>query len=362
MFLNRGMLDAAKTDGEVIGVMAHELSHVVLRHGTAQATKGQKFEMGSAGLQILGAILGGRTGAVVGQLLPAGLSTYFLKYSREYEREADVMGAQIMARAGYDPRQMANMFLTIQKQAKSSGPEWLSDHPDPGDRYETINREAQALQIAPISAPAGRITEIHTRLRKLPPAISSEEAARQAQQRERQGQGRRTPLGNVEPPSPEWRTYRPGDFLQISVPSNWQQMGNGGTAVTYAPEGGYVESSDGRSAFTHGLQVVIAPGSGGSLQQSTEQLLRNFARSNPDLRRQSGYARTSIGGREGLTTTLSNVSEVTGQSEAINLSTVPLDDGNVLVLLGVSPQGEARTYFDTFNRVRQNVRLADGGR
>ena len=47
MFLHRGMIEAARTDGEVAGVMAHELSHVILRHGTAQATKGQKFEIGA---------------------------------------------------------------------------------------------------------------------------------------------------------------------------------------------------------------------------------------------------------------------------------------------------------------------------
>ena len=67
MFLNRGMLDAAKTDGEVVGVMAHEISHVVLRHGTAQATKGQKFQIGAIAGQILGAIVGGTAGSVISQ-------------------------------------------------------------------------------------------------------------------------------------------------------------------------------------------------------------------------------------------------------------------------------------------------------
>ena len=169
MFLNRGMLDAARTDGEVAGVMAHELSHVVLRHGTAQATKGQKFQMGAIAGQVLGAIVGGRTGSVIAQGSQFGLGAYFLKFSREYERDADLMGAQIMARAGYDPRQMANMFQTIQKQGGSQGPEWLSDHPDPGNRYEAINREAEALNIPQSSAPPGRIESVHARLSKLPP-------------------------------------------------------------------------------------------------------------------------------------------------------------------------------------------------
>jgi len=148
MFLNRGMLEAAKTDGEVAGVMAHELSHVLLRHGTAQATKGQKFEIGAIAGQVLGAIVGGRTGSVIANGSQIGLGTYFLKYSREYERDADILGAQLMARAGYDPRQMANMFKTIEQQGGSNGPEFLSDHPNPGNRYATINHEAELLRVA----------------------------------------------------------------------------------------------------------------------------------------------------------------------------------------------------------------------
>ena len=98
---------------------------------------------------------------------------------------------------------------------------------------------------------------------------------------------------------------------------------------------------------------------GGSLQRNTDQLVQMFARSNPDLRKQSGYSRTTIDGRQALTTTLSNVSEVTGQREAINLSTVQLSDGSVLFLLGVAPSDEAQTYFNTFGRVRQSVQLND---
>jgi hypothetical protein len=90
--------------------------------------------------------------------------------------------------------------------------------------------------------------------------------------------------------------------------------------------------------------------------------VQSFARSNPQLRRQGGYQRTNIGGRTGLTTTLTNVSEVTGQSEAVNLSTVPLRDGSVLFIVGVAPADQARAYLNTFGRVRQSLQIADDGR
>src|SRR4030081_108949 len=84
MYVNRGMIEAARNEGEVAGVMAHELSHVALRHGTAQATKAQKYQTGAAVAGILGTIFGGPAGAAA-QVAGQGVGVYFLKFSREYE-------------------------------------------------------------------------------------------------------------------------------------------------------------------------------------------------------------------------------------------------------------------------------------
>src|ERR1051325_578951 len=143
-YVNRGLIEAAKNEGELAGVMAHELSHVALRHGTAQYAKAQKVGIWAGIAAIGGALLGGQAGAAAAQI-PFQLS--FLKYGREYERQADTLGAQIMARAGYDPRDLANMFRTLEQQAGKGGPEWMSDHPNPGNRYEAINREAEMLRV-----------------------------------------------------------------------------------------------------------------------------------------------------------------------------------------------------------------------
>src|SRR5438270_6527933 len=118
MFVNRGMIEAARTEGEMAGVMAHELSHVALRHGTAQATKTQKYAVGAGIAGILGTIL---AGPAAGQLAQLPIGAYFLKFSREYETEADLLGARIMANAGYDPRDLANMFRTIEAQGGGGG-------------------------------------------------------------------------------------------------------------------------------------------------------------------------------------------------------------------------------------------------
>ena len=100
MYVNRGMLEKAHTDGEVAGVMAHELSHVVLRHGTAQATAATKYEIGELLGAVVGSIVGGKVGGAIAQGTQFGLGTAFLRFSRDYEKQADLMGSQIMARAG----------------------------------------------------------------------------------------------------------------------------------------------------------------------------------------------------------------------------------------------------------------------
>jgi hypothetical protein len=146
MYVNTGMITAAKSEDEMAGVMAHEISHVALRHGTAQITHAQKFQMLEGIMGMGGQVLGGPIGSIA-QMGSQGVGVYLLKFSREYETEADLLGARIMANAGYDPRALANMFKTIEAQGGGGGPSFLSDHPSNKDRYAKINAEAQALQI-----------------------------------------------------------------------------------------------------------------------------------------------------------------------------------------------------------------------
>ena len=355
MFLNRGMIEAARNEAQMAGVMAHEIAHVALRHGTAQATKGQKFQIGAIAGQVLGAIVGGAAGTVIAQGSQFGLGAYFLKYGREYERQADLLGAQIMARAGYDPREMANMFRIIQAEGGSSGPEWLSSHPNPGNRYDAISKEASTLRVQG-NANTGQFSSIQGRLRGMPAAYTAEQIARDQAKRRPVGTsgGRRV---SVEPPSAQSRTYTPTRFLRVAVPANWDQRDTG-DAVTYAPNGGYFET-EGQTAFTHGVQVGVAQGGSGDLRRDTEQLLKTFARGNPDLRPAGSARRESVGGRAGITTPLGNTSDVTGQREYVSLSTTQLGDGSLLYIIGVAPESEARTYDSAFRRVRASLQIAD---
>src|SRR3954468_15758471 len=178
MFINRGMIEKAHTEGEVAGVMGHELSHVALRNGPAQQTKATPYEIGSIAGQILGAIVGGTKGQIIGQGSQFMIGTAFLRYSREYEKQADILGSHIMANAGYDPRDMANVFKTIEQESGPGGPQWMSDHPNPGNRYEYINQEARTLRVSGARRDTPQFQNVQGHLRGLSPAPSSEEVAR----------------------------------------------------------------------------------------------------------------------------------------------------------------------------------------
>jgi len=142
VYVNRGALDAARSENEVAAVLAHEIAHVSLRHGTNQASKAY---LAQAGLGLVGGLLGNRAqgglGQVIGMIGGFGLNTLFLKYSRSAESQADLLGTQIMRRAGYDPRGMVSFLQTIQRQSGGRAVEFLSDHPNPENRIARLERE-----------------------------------------------------------------------------------------------------------------------------------------------------------------------------------------------------------------------------
>lgn len=358
MYVNRGMIEAARTEGEMAGVMAHEISHVALRHGTAQASKGQKYSILGGIAGIAGTILGGPG---VGQLAQAPFAVYLLKFSREYETEADILGAQIMARAGYDPRDLANMFQTIERQGGGGGG-FLSDHPSASDRYARINREAQSLRVNTSASRDSRaFARVQERLRGYGTAPTMADIQRSGQ---RYPQGEQTgnypdnaPTGRVSYPSGRYQSvsiFNGG--VNVSVPNNWRQV-NEGNSVWFVPEGAYGQYN-GQAVYTHGVSFGVGQTNSRNLQGATQELINNFAQGNNNLRTSGGYQRSTLDGRTALWTTLTNVNEATGRPETIRLITTQLRNGSVFYMVAVAPQNE-RGFDTAFNQVLQSIRIND---
>jgi len=363
MYVNRGMIEAARNEGEMAGVMAHEISHVALRHATAQATETQKFQIGSVLGQIAGAVIGGVPGAVIGTASQIGFGAGALKYSRKYETQADILGAQIMARAGYDPRDLANMFRTIEGQGGGArGPEWMSSHPNPGNRYQRINQEAAMLRVSNANRDTREFAQIQARLRGQPRARSMEEIARSGQRypqdtRYPDGGDNRYPSGaRVGYPSTRLRAYQ-GSFFRLGVPENWRELGGQNNSVTFAPDGAYSQQGE----FTHGMMVGVAPAQSRDLRGASDEFLRGLLQGgNSYLRPQSrGYQRASIGGRSALAMPLAGRSPLTGQNENVVVYTTQLRDGSVFYVVTVAPQSDYNSFSRAFANVLGSIQLND---
>jgi beta-barrel assembly-enhancing protease len=348
MFVNRGMIEAAKTEGEMAGVMGHEISHVVLRHATAQATEAQKFQIGSILGQIAGGVIGGGLGDIIGMGSQIGFGAGALKYSRKYESQADILGAQLIARIGYDPRDLANMFRTIQEQGGRGAPEWLSSHPDPGKRYERIEQEARLLRV---DSSRTRDTAAFRRVQQRLRAMPAPPKGRQPGQGQRQPTDEGTYSGRVEPPSSSYRQVQT-NRVQLGVPDNWREF-RGETGVTYVPEGAY-----GERGLTHGVLFGTERVGSSNLRQATQEYLESLLQGNPHLRPQSSSQNARIGGRSGLATRLAGRSPVTGRTEVVNVLTSSLGNGELFYFASVVPEEESRNYDPVFQRILDTLRFA----
>ncbi|MBK6749525.1 MAG: M48 family metalloprotease [Acidobacteria bacterium] len=355
MYVNRGMIEAARNEGEMAGVMAHEISHVALRHATAQATKQGSVtnQLGMLGMILGGAVLGGEAGAQLGML---GAAAWMTKYSRNYETQADVLGSHIMADAGYDPRDLANMFRTIADERNGGGaPEWISSHPDPGNRYENINREATLL---PVSQDPIKITRdferIQAKLRAMPKARTMAEIEKSGgggggTTTSPTANGRYT--ANVAYPSTRVRTYTGGNWVQLNVPNNWREFSSQDD-VQFAPEGAY-----GDQGITRGAMIGLYRGQNRELSRDTEAYINGILQGNSYLSKRTGYQNTYLGGRRGASIALSGRSPVTNRVEIVTIYTTMLNSGELFYVATVAPEAESSAYSNAFRNMINSIRF-----
>jgi hypothetical protein len=359
MFVHRGMFDAAAAEGEVVGVMAHELSHVLLRHGTANMSKAQNpwLQLGQLAGVLGGAVVGGSAGAAIAQGSQFGLGTLMLRYSRDFEKQADLLGTQIMARAGYDPRALARMFETIERESKKSGesaPQWMSSHPNPGNRTQYISNEARLLTIAS-AADDSEFEPIKSVFASLPPAKSMADLARdKAASNGGPAQSVGTPGQPVPSPSSQYRNVSGGQVFQAAVPDNWTSLPSK-TSIRVVPPNGYGQLN-GQTVFTHGVEFGIAEARSRDLREATNAWLNGVAQNNPELRLAGQQRALQISQRSALATPLVNPSPLGGQ-ERIGVYTMFLPDGTLFYYLTIVPEKEAEAFVDTFRRVAESIRL-----
>ena len=385
IYINRGALEAARSEDELAGILAHEMSHIALRHGTNQASKAY---LGQAGLGILGGLLGRQnsTTRVVNAIGGVGLNTVFLKFSRDDEYQADRTGAQIMARAGYDPNAMASFFQqlrTLQGRDPGKVEQFLSDHPAAADRETRIRQLASSLGGTRLQ-PVGGFQSMRVTLNRLPGPSGQQTLAQQSPAANPNvGVAPQVTL-QVEPPATRFDHFEQGNgFFTIDYPENWQAYPSG-LAVSLAPAGGVVTAADGRQVLLYGVIVNhYAPFEGdsarwlGSLQHSyapfedrtrprrtledaTDDLVREIERSNSYLVAQDNSARSEvIDGQPGYSVVLTGRSPVTGEEERATVYTRGLPDGHVIYALFVVPGPDYSSTQRVFSRMLRTLTVND---
>jgi hypothetical protein len=391
MYVNRGLIEAARSEPELAGVLAHEMAHVALRHGTHQASKAY---MTQAGIGILGGLLGGgRNPSQIFQVIGGlGLNALFLKFSRDDENQADTVGAQIMSRAGYDPRSMADFFQVLRAQQKSEPgrlAQFFSDHPAPADRENRIRQEAQRIGAVRSSREVGGFPQVQSQLRGMGRAPSMQQVAgggapRNTGSRRRNPADQRNPddrypatgsggsygqAGRIETPSSRLATYRQREgFFSIQYPDNWRPYEpDNGYGVTLVPEGGVVDTGDGQQSIVYGVIVNHydpfesrdsrrAP----TLAEATADLITQVTQSNSHLRATGSRRRETIDGQPALSQVLSGRSPVTGEEERVTVFTRELPDGHVIYSLFIAPGRDYSTLAPLFSRMVRTLQVDDG--
>jgi hypothetical protein len=357
IFVNLGTIQAADNEAQLAGVMSHEISHVVQRHGTRAASKQMAAQLP---LAILGGLMGSSTLAKAAQMgISFGVGSYFLKNSRQSESEADLLGTDVMYDSGYEPHQMAVFFEKLEKQMGSSSNsminQFLSDHPNPGNRAAAVSAEVKTLLPRTYLADSTDFRDMKSRVAGMKPLTSEQVAAMQKQST---APGPAPAAATDITPSANLKIFTHSQY-QISYPDNWQVFGDQNSNVTIAPRSGVSEN-----AIAYGAMIATYQPENPhtNLDTATHELLDSLRQSNPDLK-QIGHAETiRINGVAGKSVDMVGTSPIKdSQGKAVAerdwVVTLPRHDGTVQYLIFICPDKDFAAIRPTFETMLRSVRI-----
>lgn len=286
MFVHTGLIKAADSEGEVVGVLAHEMSHVALRHGAAQMSKAQTW---GAIFGVLQQGAGAMAGKGCGMLCEAAASgiglggnSLLMKFSRGYEHDADINGARMMNAAGYDPMGLPTFFqkleATMGTAAEPKGLAlWMSSHPATGNRIEYVSQDIKFYEQKNYPASTGEFAHIKQVINTIPPPKLKPPALLSTIQTNPRTN---LPLG--------FKDYSAKGF-SIGFPSTWQagQVAQGGS-VYLIPQDGAAKGQNGAVELVIGAMVdYYVPDKGASemrLDASTRDFLDGLKKGDPNFK------------------------------------------------------------------------------
>lgn len=345
MFIHTGLLKDVDNEAQLAGVMGHEMAHVILRHGTNQASKANLIQIPA----MLAALVAGHS--MLGQLAAAGVglgaNSVLLKFSRTDESQADALGAQLMSESGYNPMEMAHFFQKLAAAGGSAGPQFLSDHPNPGNRDRAIEEEVRTLPQHSYGYETGGFQRMKKELANLPSVRSG------------QGQFRNTQTLPDGQPSGGMKEMRTQSFA-LSYPANWQAYGgNGSDSVTIAPQNGIVQEANQNATVGYGAIVsyfVADNERAQDLAGATDDLIHHLIAQNSRMQVSGPSRGVRVANRSGAITMLESSSPY-GGVETDALLTVTTPQG-LFYMVFIAPAQHFGQLQATFNQIVQSIRFA----
>jgi predicted Zn-dependent protease len=307
VYITRGILAQFNNEAELVGVLGHEMGHVVARHSASQQSKQQIGQ-----LLLIGGMIASQKFAQYAEYAMQGMQLLFLKFSRDDESQADRLGVAYASKIGYDANKMADFFQVLNKMSMKDGqngvPTFLSTHPDPADRYTAVHHEAKVWQD---SLKRGSWTVNGDEYLAMIDGIVYGEDPQQ---------------GYVEGNT----FYHPVLKFKFNIPSGWQ-LENQPTQVNMAPQ-------DGKAL------IVFTLSQDKTLEQAAQNTLKQL-----DLKVQESKS-TNINGMPALVTLSKQVAQdqSTGQTQTnIVESTFINFSGTIYVFHGVTTEAD----FNNFNPI-----------
>ena len=270
-----------------------------------------------------------------------------LKFSRSAESQADLNGAQMMANAGYNPLELARFFEKLEAQGGHGGPQFLSDHPNPGNRMKAIQDEIQQM-------PRRNYTDGNTAALQRAKQIAASLPAPRAKGLS-SGIGSQPGGGGDPRPSGQYKEVS-GSGFTLSYPSNWEVFGdNKGASMTIAPRSALAQDRGGNTQVGMGMMInfYFPQGSRVDLTRDTQALVNELRRGNPSM--ELGSQRSiRVDGQNALATILYSRSPYQGETEHDLLITVPRPDGLFYVVC-ITPAKTANELSGAFDHVVRSI-------
>ena len=371
MFVNVGTINAAQNEAQLAGVMAHEMSHVYMQH-TAKSVHRQ--ELGQL-IGTLGGIFGDSAIGDVARLGAAGTGLFLLKYSRKDEAQADAVGAVIMYKAGYNPMELANFFEILSKQG-GSAPQFLSDHPNPGNRSDAIGKEIRSWPPQKYASSSQAFLDAKKQASTVKSYSAQEisDGAKQGLWAKQNIDSGATPksaqpavaeaassgtvanvtFDQVKPSGQFTEVHQNG--ISISYPSNWSTA-SGKNSLQIAPKAGVSQNAIAYGVIVSGAEDPNA----GSLDQVADDLIKNLIQTNPGLHQNGDLRQVSVNGASARSADLFGNSPVQQNGKLLAehdwLVLLPRPGSTYLYLIFIAPENDFAALKPTYQKMIDGLRV-----